>query len=173
MLEIINTLKPFFEDNYRRINIREYAREMKVSPPTASAILVRYMSENLLTREKYRNFLFFHANKQSKDFIDLSRIYWRQKLGDLIDHLEKKLASHVIILFGSLSKAEAKNDSDIDLAIFSEKRDIDLSLFEKKLKRKVQAFWFKSLSDISNKELANNVINGYILSGKLWTGKNV
>jgi len=42
-----------------------------------------------------------------------------------------------------------------------------LQKFEKKLRRGIQTFWFKSLIDIKNKELANNIINGYLLNGKL------
>jgi hypothetical protein len=32
MLNIIDNLRPFIEDNYRLINVREYARTQKVSP---------------------------------------------------------------------------------------------------------------------------------------------
>ena len=35
MLNIINNLRPFIEDCYRRISVREYSRLLKVSPPTA------------------------------------------------------------------------------------------------------------------------------------------
>ena len=114
MLKIINNLGPFFGDCYRRISVREYAKIIKVSPPTASKLLKSYYKEGLLAREKVRNYLFFHTNNKSKQFIDFSRTYWSEKLRDLLDYLEKKLTSPTIILFGSLAKAEAKNDSDID-----------------------------------------------------------
>ena len=55
MLNIINSLKPFIEDCYRRINVREYARIMKISPPTASKILFELNKEELLSIEKDRN----------------------------------------------------------------------------------------------------------------------
>ena len=98
---------------------------------------------------------------------DLSRIYWKLKLGNLIDYLNNNLTSPTIILFGSLSKAEAKIDSDIDICILGHKKDIHLNKFESNLKRKIQLFFFSSLENISNKELANNIINGYILEGRL------
>jgi len=167
MLKIINNLGPFFGDCYRRISVREYAKIIKVSPPTASKLLKSYYKEGLLAREKVRNYLFFHANNKSKQFIDFSRIYWSEKLRDLLDYLEKKLTSPTIILFGSLAKAEAKNDSDIDLVIFAYKKELSLQKFEKKLKRGIQVYWFSSIGDIKNKELAKNIINGYLLSGRL------
>jgi predicted nucleotidyltransferase len=165
MLNIINNLEPFFEDCYRRINVREYSRIMNVSPPTASKNLFEMNREDLLKIEKDRNYIFFYANKENKNFIDLSRIYWRNKLKGLIDYLNKNLVNPSLVLFGSLAKAEVKEDSDMDIAIFSNKKELDLKSIERKLKRKVQLFWLDSFK--KNKELKNNILNGYILQGKL------
>lgn len=167
MLEIINNLKPFFEDCYRRINVREYSRITKKSPPTASKLLNGFYKKGLLKREKYLNYLFFYANSENQKFTDLSKIYWIYKLKDLINFLEKNLVDPTIVLFGSLAKAEVKEDSDIDLAIFTNKKELDLNKYEKKLKRNIQIFWFKSINEIKDKELANNIINGFKLKGDL------
>ena len=167
MLNIINSLKPFFEDCYRRINVREYSRLMKVSPPTASKILFELNKEGLLLIEKDRNYIFYYANKNNKIFVDLSRIYWNLRLDNLVDFLNKNLTNPTIILFGSLSKSETKEDSDIDLCVMGHKKELNLKNFEDNLKRKIQLFFFSSIEDIKNKELANNIINGYILNGRL------
>ncbi len=169
MLKIINDLKPFFEDCYRRINVREYAKIMRISPPTASKLLARYASEGLLRRETYRNYLLFHANNESRDFIDLSRMNWRRELAALTSFLENKLMSPTVILFGSLAKAEAKKDSDVDLAVFSGGMKLDVSGFEARLRRKIHAFWFDSPGRFraESGELKNNVINGYLLTGRM------
>ena len=167
MLNIINNLKPFIEDCYRRINVREYSRLMKVSPPTASKILSEFNKEELLLIEKDRNYIFYYANKNNKMFIDLSRIYWNLRLGNLVNFLNKNLTNPAIVLFGSLSKAETKNDSDIDICIIGHKKELNIKNFEDSLKRKIQLFFFSSIEDIKNKELANNIINGYILNGRL------
>jgi predicted nucleotidyltransferase len=166
MLEIINNLVPFFEDCYRRISVREYAKLVNISPPTASKLLAYYHKEGFLKKEEYRNYIFFYANKDNKQFIDFSRIYWKIKLKEIIEFANKKLLNPCMVLFGSLAKAEAKKDSDIDLAIFASKK-VDFSIFESKLKRKIQIFWFKSLKDIKSEELANNILNDYILNGRL------
>ena len=166
MLNIINNLKPFIENCYRRINVREYSRLMKISPPTASKILFELNKEGLLLIEKDRNYIFYYANKNNKMFIDLSRIYWNLRLGNLVNFLNKNLTNPAIILFGSLSKAETKNDSDIDICIIGHKKELNIKNFEDNLKRKIQLFFFSSIEDIKNKELASNIINGYILKGR-------
>ena len=167
MLDIINNLKPFFEDCYRRINVREYARLMKISPPTASKLLSELNKEKLLIMEKDRNYIFYYSNKEDNIFKDLSKIYWNFKLTELVNFLNKNFTTTSIILFGSLSKAETKSDSDIDLCIIGHKKEADISRFESKLNRKIQLFFFNSLEDIKSKELANNIINGYLLEGRL------
>ncbi len=168
MLKIINDIKPFIDDNYRRINVREYARIQKISPPSASKLLENLKKEALLIKEKEKNYIYYAANKESRIFVDFSRIYWLKKIraSGCIEAIEKEYLNPIIILFGSLSKAEARKESDIDIAIFSvTKKRIDLARYEKKLGRKIQTFLFKNKEEIKSRELLNNILNGYILSG--------
>lgn len=168
MLNIINNLEPFFEDCYRRISVREYAKLIKISPPTASNLLKSYHKQGLLNKEEERLHLFFSANRENKDLIDLSRIYWRKKLNPILINLKEKLVDPTVILFGSLAKAEVKEGSDVDLAIFApEKKVIDLTKISIKLNRVVSTYWFKSIEGIKNEHLKSNILNGYILIGRL------
>ena len=167
MLKIIHDIQLFIEDNYRRINVREYARLQKISAPTASKTLSSLYKEGLLRRENDKQYIYYYADKGSSLFIDLSRIYWRLSLerAGLISFLEDELLNPVVILFGSLSKAEAKQDSDIDIAVFSaSKKEIPLGKYEKKLKRKIQLMLFQKRDDVSP-ELLNNILNGYLIAG--------
>jgi predicted nucleotidyltransferase len=164
MLKIINDLKPFFEDCYKEINVREYARLQNISPPTASSLLKLYFSENLLKMESDKGYLLFRANRDSLILKDLSRVYWFLKLGNLINFLNE-MNIKTIILFGSLSKLESNKDSDIDLFI-APKQDIDIKRYESALKRKIQIFSYDSINDIKNKELKNNILNGYLIKGR-------
>jgi|TARA_Y100000034_G_scaffold111713_1_gene145056 DNA-binding transcriptional regulator YhcF (GntR family) len=167
MLKIINNLKPFFEDCYRRISVREYAKLIKISPPTASKILEEYKKNNFLIKEKDNQYNYYYINKDNKTLKDISKIYWRNELKNTINQIKEEFISPTIILFGSLSKLETKKDSDIDLAVFSiSKKKINI-----KSKRNIQIFKFKNRKDVKNINLLNNILNGYILEGK-WTGLN-
>ena len=168
MLEIFNTLEPFFKENYRRINVREYARIQKISPPSSSKRLEQFNKEGLLEKEEERNYIFYIANKKNRVFITLSQTYWCQqfkKIG-LLPYLEQELINPTIILFGSFAKAEITKNSDIDLAIFSNtKKKLDVSSFEKKSGRKIQIFYFLRKEELKNKELFNNILNGFKVGG--------
>ena len=168
MLEIINSLAPFFKDCYRRISVREYARLVKISPPTASKQLECYKRKGLLKKEVERQYFYYFADKDSWLFTELSRIYWRRRIENsgLLNFFEKEFFSPVVILFGSLAKAEAKADSDMDIAVFtSTNKIVNLKEFEKKLKRSIQLFVFSSRDAVKNPELLNNLLNGCVIKG--------
>lgn len=165
MLEEINRLKPFFEDCYREISVREYSREMKISPPTASKLLKQLSKEGLLNMRKDRGFLLFRTNRESKVMKQISLTYWANKLNDLTQTIDEKLRPNAIILFGSLSKLETTPNSDIDIAILGEiKKELSTDKLEKKIGRKIQLFIFENLEKV-NKSLKLAVINGHTIGG--------
>ena len=85
----------------------------------------------------------------------------------VIDYINKKLSYPVIILFGSFSKGEDVEQSDIDLFIGSPEKSIDLSGFEKKVGKKFQVFLEDDLLKIKNRHLINGILNGLVLEGFL------
>jgi predicted nucleotidyltransferase len=167
MLKIFNELEPFFEDCYREISVRKYSRIMKMSAPTASTILKNYEKEEFLKKREDKGYLLFRINRENPVVLDLSRIYWKIRLKRITGKISESMHNPAVILFGSLSKLEAKQDSDIDITIISKTiKKIDLNADEKELKRSIQAFYFKSSKDIS-KDLKANILKGSILAGEI------
>lgn len=168
MLKIFNSLKPFFDDNYRRINVREYAKIQGISPPSASKLLDGFYKEGLLNKEVERRYIYYYANRDDSSFTNLSRVYWcfiLKKIG-LINYFEQELINPVIILFGSFANAEVSSKSDIDIALFTiSKKELDIGRYNDALKE-VHLFMFKSREDVKNKNLLNNILNGFKISGR-------
>ncbi|MFC1722972.1 nucleotidyltransferase domain-containing protein [Nanoarchaeota archaeon] len=160
MLKFLNSLSPFIEDNYQELGVREYARIVGVSPPTASKILSRYEVEGLLISRKDRKYIFYRANRESMQLLDLTKVYWRTKAKQLVEFLKEEFVHANITLFGSLTKLETKNESDIDLYVDARGKSIDLGKFERKMKRKIQ-LQFKNA--MSNRNLKRNVDRGVVL----------
>ena len=163
MLKIFNDLGPFFEDNYRRISIREYARIRKISPPSASTLLNELCKDGLLIREEEKNYIFFAANREDHLFVYLSRIYWYTLINKsgLLSYFNNELVNPLVILFGSFSKAEITQSSDIDIAIKAQKKKLDVSRFGKKLQREIQIVFY----DEAKINLQKSILNGFIISG--------
>ena len=86
----------------------------------------------------------------------------------IIDEVRKNIVKLVQIPQRSKILSHIRNRfSDIDLAIFANKKEFNIIKFEKVLNRKIQVFQFNSLNEVKNKELLNNIINGCLLTGRL------
>lgn len=159
-------LSPFFEDCYREIGVREFSRLVGVSPPTASTFLRGSEKRGYLLSRKDRGNLLFRINRENDFLKNLSKLYWQEKLEDLINFIYDELHPKTIVLFGSLIKLEVTSESDIDLVVVSKhNKELSFSKFKKKLGRKIQVFYEKDISSLSN-ELKNNVLNGFVLKGR-------
>lgn len=160
MLEIFNTLKPFFNDVYKEISVREFSRLINVSPPTASKLLTQYQQENLLVKQTKGIYMYYKANRESELFIGLSKLYWQTILKKETQHIHEDALYKSIILFGSLSKAENTSESDIDLFIDCTKRTISTGHLEEMFKRKIQLHFHDALN---NPHLKKNIEKGIAL----------
>ena len=159
MLKIFNELSPFFEDVYREISVREYARITKISPPTASKLLLNYQKEGILLIRKQGIYILFRANNNNL-FKDLARAYWRNKLSELFKQIHDQFLFKKIILFGSIEKQENKKDSDIDLFVDIPKKIINIQKIENLLNRKIQLYFKEALN---NKHLNENIKKGVVI----------
>lgn len=160
MLKIFNDLKPFFEDVFREISVREYGKEMKISPPTASKQLKSLENEGLLISNARGIYIYFRASKEFVLFRQMARTYWYCTLFPLTDKLYEDILYKKIILFGSLAKAENTNKSDIDLYLDIAERKVDVSKLQKATKRAIQLHFINSLK---NENLRKNIEAGVMI----------
>jgi predicted nucleotidyltransferase len=115
-----------------------------------------------------RLFPVYHANLSNKLFKKYKLIHNLSFIleSGLIDFIEEKLMPKSIVLFGSYSRGEDTETSDVDLFVECKKEELNLKLFEKKMERKIELH-FKENFVLYPDELKNNIINGIVLSGFL------
>ena len=157
MLRIFYLLENFFKDAYKEVSVRQYAKEMKLSPPTASKILKEFEKENLLLSAKKGIYIYFRPNKDSLLFQGLAKLYWQNILFNETAELHKQVLFRKIVLFGSIAKAENTLNSDVDLYVDVERKSLDAAKIEKKLKRKIQLHFRDSMK---NPHLKKNIEKG-------------
>ena len=176
MSKIIDTqsfLRHFFEDPNRWFHVREMARLLRLNPSTASKYLNQLYEGGFLTRKYERGHLLFKSDNENYNFKD-AKLYYNissiRKSG-LIEYLYGHLHyPESILIYGSYSKGENDQNSDIDLFVITNmKKELNLDVFEKKLKAKIHLF-LKTKNEFShlqkeNKNLANSIINGIVLRG--------
>lgn len=148
--------------------MREISRNTKIAQPSVTNHLKSLVSEGLIIREKKGIYPSYKANRETelfKTYKKIDLILRVQEIG-LIDFINDSCMPDAIILFGSVSKGEDIEQSDIDLYIQSPEKKLKLEKYEKLLNRKISLFFKEDFSKSSN-ELKNNIINGIILKGYL------
>ena len=159
-------LSIIFKSPTKGFTVREVARLIKVSPPTAASITKILENKDLIKVKKERVQYKVFGNLENENFRKLKRIYNIFYLSDLIESLVKEFKPNAIVVFGSYSRGEDTEDSDIDIFVDSVmKKEINLERLEKELDRHVHLH-VNDIKKIPN-DLKNSIINGIILYGFL------
>ena|SRR3989344_2589587 len=167
--DIKTRIKEFFFLNPTiKLRVRQMEREIKIPLPSAIRYTKELEQEKILKSTVIANVNFYSADRTSDTFLLEKKLFNIKYLfsSGLINNLIEELSNPAIIVFGSFSKGEDIEKSDIDIYIESPtKKQVNLEKFERKIGRKIQIFIYKNINEVNNKNLANNIINGTILSG--------
>ncbi len=174
MFSELKLLKVFFESPLREYNVREIAREIKITPATASKELKALVKKRMLQVRFERVYHLYKANLEEDSYRDLKLWYNLRKIKEsgLLEEINRFYLKPTVVFFGSGAEGSDTENSDFDLLIISEKKmDFpDLKAWEKKLNRKLQLFTATNIKELGNKHLINNILNGMVLQGEIrWT----
>lgn len=157
----------FFVNPTVKLRVREIERALKVPLPSVIRYCKELEEEGILKTVKVGNVSFYTADRINEAYLLEKRLFNIKQIRDsgLLDYIKENLSNPVIVLFGSYSKGEDTEESDIDLYVETpSEKTIKLEHFEKLLRRKIQVFRYDSIRKIRNKHLANNIINGITLN---------
>jgi predicted nucleotidyltransferase len=165
---IKNSLKNFFFANPTiKLRVREIERTLKLPLPSVINYCKELCEEGILKVETIGSINFYTADRADERYLLEKKLYNIKSLYEsgLIKFIITELNNPGIIAFGSYAKGEDTEKSDIDIYIETpSKKKIELNKFQKTLKREIQVIQHKSLKEIPNPHLANNIINGIILN---------
>ena len=156
----------FFLNPTIKLRVRQIERIVKVPLPSVIRYTKELEKESILTSSEIANIRVFLANRASKQFLLEKRLFNIKNISTLADFLIEELSNPNIVIFGSYSKGEDLENSDIDIYIeTASKKKLNLEKFEKLLQRKIHVFVYKNINTIENKKLTNNILNGIIING--------
>ena len=147
--------------------VRELSRQTKISPTWVSKIARELEKEQIIETKADANSLKIKPKRDTaflrlKRILNLSSIYSSGLIDKLIEIYHKPQA---IILFGSYSRGEDTENSDIDISVVTDRKEVEESYakYEKKLKRRID---IKILNPKNiTKEFAVSLANGIVLYG--------
>ncbi len=159
-------LQEFFDFPRKYFQMRELSRRVSLAQPSVINHLKKLVEYNLIIKERKGIYPTFRSNRDN----ELFKIYKKSNLllriyqTGFINFIYDFFLPNSIILFGSASKGEDIEESDIDIFIQSKEKKINLEKYEKLFNRKISLFFKEDFSKL-NKELKNNILNGIVLKG--------
>ncbi|MFH0701298.1 MAG: nucleotidyltransferase domain-containing protein [Candidatus Woesearchaeota archaeon] len=169
--DIKTRIKEYFLLNpTAKMRVRQLERAVKVPLPSAIRYTKELEKEGIIKVENIGGVNFYSANRISQHFLYQKKMFNFNQLfsSGLVQFLIEEFSNPTIVLFGSYSRGEDLERSDIDIYLeTTSKKKVDLTRFEKLLDRKIQIFHYKKIHQVENKELRNNIVNGMVLNGFL------
>jgi predicted nucleotidyltransferase len=160
-------LKLFFDSPTKGFQLREICRLAKLGMPSVKLHIARLEKHGMVKKEKGSIYANYKASR-NEGF----RLYKRNDMlarlseSGLIERLVEQFSPDAIVLFGSASRGEDIESSDVDILIVAKGKSMDLKKYEADIKRKISLVFEPDIKDVP-KELRNNIINGIVLHGYL------
>lgn len=162
-------MKVFLNSPIKEFGLREISRKVSLAPASVKKYLEELKKENLIESSNEKNSPAYKAKRDEQKFKTLQKIsiIYELETSGIIDYLWNEICPEAIILFGSFSKGEAIENSDIDLFMITKiKREkINIDRYQKMFPHEIQLFTDES--DKIQKHLKSNLYNGIVLRGYL------
>ena len=160
-------LENFFTNPTTEFHLRELSRLLGKSMPTIISSTDKLSEKNLIIKIKGKVITKLMANRENVKFLQYKRLYNLKMIydSDVLLFISKAYNNpRLVALFGSYSRGEDTEDSDIDIAVVTNKKiALDMTKFEKKLQRRISIHEVE-LERVSN-EFKANLANGIVLEG--------
>lgn len=162
---LLNVLEVFFKEPTGIHFIREIAKKIKLAPTSVRNNLQELEKEGIIRRKKAKPFDGYAANRENEMFLFYKKAYNFYTTNDIKNSILGLTEPKAIIVFGSYTRGEDIENSDIDILIISKiKKEVNLEDLEKRLERKINAIIVSAL-DRLDEHLRKNVSNGWIIYG--------
>mgnify|MGYP001577787868 CR=1 FL=1 len=161
-------LELFFDYPLEQFYLRQISRKTGIAVTSVKKYLNDLIKEKLIVKVDKGIYPSFKADRDNdKGLFRLHKtlsIIERINSSGLLDYLWDSLYPEAIILYGSASRGEDIEGSDIDFFIVGKEKTISLDRFEKNFHREIHLMFKDNPKKIPEK-LKSNLINGIVLKG--------
>ncbi len=162
----------FYNHPTKYWHFEQLLKEASLSRAQTNIWLKKLLQDDLIKRIKPRGKMpYYIANYEHPHYQNSKRLYALEQLhsSGFLDYLTSLQKAEAIILFGSFSRWDWYDHSDIDIFVYGDIDEIYVGKFEPKLKREIQVFSGKDKTDLQRigSGLLKNIIKGIPLKGAL------
>src|SRR3989338_8976597 len=165
-------LELFFNYPTKHWHFKAIKEIIPIADNKISKWLKRFQKEGLINRIKPRREMpYYIANHESAHYRNTKKLFAFTKLHEsgFLDYLTSLEKANTIILFGSLTRSDWYNESDIDLFIYGDIDHLNAGIYLSKLHREIQIFSGKNEEDLKQMgpALLRNILKGITLKGDI------
>ena len=167
-----NVLSLFFEYPTKEWHFNEILIDAKIARSKANGWLKYFIKEELVKKVKERKKApYYIGNYESEAYRNKKKLFALNKFYEtgFLNHLTSLKKAKTVILFGSFSRWDWYNNSDIDIFIYGNPEGLRIVDYEMKLHKDIQLFICRDNSELKKlgSPLIKNIIKGILLKGGL------
>ena|SRR3989338_3583881 len=166
-----NKVLGLFFNKPKHWHFNELLEDAQISRPQLAQWLKVFEKENLIKRVKPRGKMpYYVGNIEYPTFRNRKSLFAKEILfkSGLLDHLVTLAAAKVIVIFGSFSRWDWYDGSDIDIFMYGKDNHFEQGKYELKIKREIQLHHAENLKDLKRMEqLLPAIISGDFIKGSL------
>ena len=156
-----NVLELFFKST-RRWHFEELMKQSKLSRGRLNNWLTRFIKDRIIKRIKPKGEMPYYLSNHEHPSYRTKKILFALTQMDntgFLQHLMSLPKAKTVIIFGSMSRWDWYEDSDIDLFIYGDDDKLEQGKYELKLHRGIQVFTARTKKDFEkfNSGLLRNI----------------
>lgn len=166
-------LELIFENSpLKHWHFEDFVKQTNMTRAAVNKWVKRNQKEGLIKRFKERGkFPHYTAGVNNIIYQSKKQLFLLNKIysSGLISYLLSLKYVKTIIIFGSVARGDWYKDSDIDIFIFGNPEKIEKYKYELNLKRNIELHTFRSKHEVKEVKtgLIDNIVNGYIIKGRI------
>ncbi len=162
----------FYNHPTKHWHFEQLRQQAQLSRAQTNEWIKKLRKDNLILRVKpQKKMPYYLANYQHPHYKNSKRLYALQQLHEsgLLDYLASLENAQAVILFGSFSRWDWYEGSDIDIFVYGDVQNVYVGEFIPKLKRDIQVFTGKNKTDLQyiGSALLKNIIKGITIKGTI------
>ena len=162
----------FFNNPTKHWHFEEVLRKSSVSRSKAHKWLLKFTGEKIVKHIKPRREMpYYVGNFENSAYQNRNKIYALEQFYStgFLNHLSTLPRAKTVIIFGSFSRWDWHEGSDIDIFIYGDDDEFKVIEYETRLNRDIQVFTARTMNDLKKmgEGLISNILTGHLVKGNL------